>query len=234
MGRVLLQAQDMVRRKTWTPPQPQDILKIAADRQARLVNSGDELVQVLVDSLRRLEVELQGETPAAREIWDRVAENTYRPVDENDFSDYVKRHLERDLTERGVIINREVEIRRGTGGDSGERTDIHVDAVVPASDSGEYDVMTVIIEVKGCWHSKLETAMETQLVNRYLKDNQCQYGIYLVGWFDCAQWDGDDYRKGNIPKKRIEEMQSQFDDEAGDLSKQGVHIRAFVMNAALR
>ena len=234
MGRVLLQAQDMVRRKTWSPPQPQDILKIAADQQARLVNSGDELVQVLVDSLRRLEVELQGETPAVREIWDQVAENTYRPVDENVFSDYVKRYLERDLNQRGVVVNREVQIRRGTGGDPGERTDIHANAIVPASGSAEYDVITVIIEAKGCWHSELETAMETQLVNRYLRDNQCRHGIYLVGWFDCEQWDDDDSRKGKTPKKNIAGMQARLDSQAADQSKRGVHIRAFVMNTALR
>lgn len=234
MGKVLLQAQDIVRRETWNPPQPQDILKMADDQQARLVSSEGELVQVLIDSLRRLEVELQGETPAAREIWDRVKDSVYRPVNENEFSDYVKRYLERDLNQRGVIVNREVEIRRGTGGKSGERTDIHINAITPGSNSGSYDALTVIVEVKGCWHAELETAMEIQLVKRYLKDNQCQYGIYLVGWFCCVQWDSDDYRKGNTPKKSIEEIQSQLDNQADALSKQGVQIKAFVMNTALR
>jgi hypothetical protein len=233
LKRALLRAQETTRRKTWEPPLPQDVLRIAADQEARLVNSGDELVEVLIEALKRLEANLQGETPAAREIWDRLHDGVYRPVDENDFSDYVKRHLE-DLNQRGIIINREVEIRRGTGGDSGERTDIHVNAVIPAASGAEYDVITVIIETKGCWYSELETAMETQLVDRYLKDNQCQHGIYLVGWFDCAQWDDDDYRKGDTPNKSIDEMQTQFDEQAAELSGRGVRIAAFVMNTALR
>jgi predicted NACHT family NTPase len=234
LKRALLRAQEATRRNTWEPPLPQDVLRIAANQAARLVNSGDELLEVLIEALKRLEANLQGETPAAREIWDRLRDGVYRPVDENDFSDYVKRHLEEDLNQRGIIINREVEIRRGTGGDSGERTDIHVNAVIPAASGTEYDVIAVIIETKGCWHSELETAMETQLVDRYLKDNQCQHGIYLVGWFDCAQWDDDDYRKRDIPSKSIDEMQTQFDAQATELSRREVHITAFVMNAALR
>jgi hypothetical protein len=209
-------------------------LRITGNHEARLVNSGDELTEVLIEALKRLEAELQGETPAAREIWDRVRKDIYRPVDENDFSDYVKRYLERDSNQRGVIVNREVQIRRGTGGDPGERTDIHVNAIVPASGSAQYDIITVIIEAKGCWHSELETAMETQLVNRYLRDNQCRHGIYLVGWFDCEQWDDNDSRKGKTPKKNIEGMQARLDSQSAGQSKRGVHIRAFVMNTALR
>lgn len=231
---TLLQAQEVTRRMTWKPPRPEDVLGLAASRETRLVNGGDDLVEVLIEALERLEAKLQGETPAAREIWDRVEQNVYRPVDENDFSDYVKRHLEHDLRRQGIILNREVEIRRATGGEPGERTDILVDAVIPASDGGEYDAITAIIEVKGCWHSELETAMETQLVDRYLKDNQCRHGIYLVGWFNCDQWNDQDSRKQKTPKKTIAEMQEQFDRQAAELSKRGVRIRAFVMNTALR
>lgn len=234
LKRTLLRAQETTRRNTWKPPSPQEILRIAADQEARLVNSGNELVEVLIEALKQLEANLQGETPAARDIWDHVRDGVYRPVDENAFSDYVKRILEQDLNQRGIIVNREVEIRHGTGGDPGERTDIHVNAITPGAGDAEYDVITVIIEAKGCWHPALETAMETQLVDRYLKDNQCQHGIYLVGWFDCAQWDDDDYRKRNTPDKSIDEMQAQFDKQAAELSKRGVRITTFVMNTALR
>jgi hypothetical protein len=140
----------------------------------------------------------------------------------------VKRYLDEDLRQRGVIINREVEIRRG------EQTDIHVDAVVRASDREMYDSVTVIIEVKGCWHEDLDHAMKTQLVDRYLKDNRCQQGLYLVGWFNCDQWDDGDYRKRQAPKLSIPEAQQRFDAQAEDLSQQGMRIRAVVLNTVLR
>ena len=97
-----------------------------------------------------------------------------------------------------------------------------------------YDSITVIIEAKGCWHTDLNHAMKTQLADRYLKDNHCQYGLYLVGWFNCAQWDDKDYRKQRSPKIGIDEARIQFDKQAVELSQQSTRIKTFVMNTALR
>ena len=41
----------------------------------------------------------------------------------------------------------------------------------------------VVIEVKGCWNPELKVSMETQLVNRYLRDNFYTHGIYVSGGF---------------------------------------------------
>jgi hypothetical protein len=233
---TLWEAWNNTRRCTWVPPQPADILEMAGDSQKCLVQSGDQLLDVLIESLNRLEVKLQGETPAARDIWDqdRVDKKRYRPIDENGFSDYVKRHLEVDLKQRGIITNREVEIRHGEGSGKGEHTDIHVAAVVRGSNGKNHDSVSVIIEVKGCWHKERNTAMKTQLVDRYLKDNPCQHGMYLVGWFNCDQWDEEDYRKKGCPKYSIDKARKQFDAQAAELSQQGTRIKAFVMNTALR
>ena len=231
---VLLEAQNITRHRTWVPPRPRDILKLAKDRQIRLVQNGDQLLDVLVESLRRLEEKLQGENPAAIDLWNEIGRNIYRPKDESRLSDYVKRHLEEDLKRKGVVANREVEIRRGEGEGVGERTDIDIDAIKREPNSEIFDSVSVIIEVKGCWNPELEDAMKTQLVDRYLKDNRCQHGLYLVGWFNCPQWDDSDYRKGKSPESDRAELQKQFDTQAADISQQGVQIRAFVMNAALR
>ncbi len=231
---TLLEAQSITRRRTWVPPRPDDILKIASNKQGRLVQGGDQLLEVLVESLRRLEAKLQGETPAAIDLWNEIRKNVYKPKDENRLSDYVKRHLDDDLSERGVIINREVEIRRGEGSAQGERTDIRVDAVVRNSQGEVYDSITAIIEVKGCWNLELNHAMKTQLADRYLKDNRCQHGLYVVGWFNCQQWDNEDYRNKQAPKLDINEAQKQFDAQAAELTRQGASIKAIVVNTALR
>ena len=65
-----------------------------------LFQSGEQLLEVLIESLRRLEDTLQGTTPAARDIWDKVPNDKFHPVDENAYSDYVKRHLERETQVR--------------------------------------------------------------------------------------------------------------------------------------
>jgi len=161
-------------------------------------------------------------------LWDKINRNIYKPKDENAFSDYVKIRIEEDLRQRGIIVNREVQIHQG------EQTDIHVDAVVKDSSGELHDSITAIIEVKGCWHRELFDALETQLVNKYLKDNRCQHGLYLVGWFKCDQWDNNDYRKQRAPALSINEAQNKLDAQAAELSQQDTRIKTLVIDTALR
>lgn len=231
---VLLEAQAITRRHTWNPPKPEHILSLAQDQQKRLVRSGDELLEVIIESLKRLQVKLRGETPAVVDLWN---EDPCKPKREDSLSDYIKRHLDEDLVQRGIIVNREVVIRTGSKGPRdkktpGERTDVHVDALTPHLKGEGYDSVTVIIEVKGCWNSGLSQAMETQLVGRYLKDNQCRHGLYLVGWFNCKEWNGY-FGKQKAPKLSAEEAQRQFDQQAAALSVEGVQVRVFVLNTGL-
>ena len=232
---TLLRAQAATRRKTWAPPKPNEILEIAKNQRGRLVQSGGQLLEVLVESLRRLEQRLQGETPQVEFLWDQVEGKIWKPKDENSFSNYVKDHLDIDLKQNGVFVNREVEIRgRTTGNEPGERVDIQVDAVSKRPNGEEYDRISVVIEVKGCWHDKLNQAMRTQLVDRYLNEAHCQYGLYLVGWFGCPQWSAKDFRKRKAPRLDIETARTRFADQAKELSQAGIRVNAFVMNTALR
>jgi hypothetical protein len=228
-----VQTRAITLRQTWLPPVPQVLLWLGRDRDLRLVESGEQLLDVIVESLRRLEEELQGETPAAPDLWNRLEGGALRPKGENEFSDYMVRHLRRDVKARGIVANREVEIRRGEGEAEGERTDIHLDALAPGPRPNEYARISVIVEVKGCWNRKVNEDMEGQLRDRYLQDNRCQHGIYLVGWFVCDQWDRKDDRRGRTPKMTAALAQSHFDAQARALSG-SVQLRAVVLNAALR
>jgi hypothetical protein len=240
---ILLEAQTLARRQTWLPYSPANLLEVIANNHARLVQSAEQLLEVVIESLRRLEAAFRDETPAWRDVWDRLPlpssetpastrrrgrrEFTYRPIEENEFSDYVKRHLQADLGSRGIIANREVVIR------SDERIDIRIDAVVRNTREEIDERLSLIIEVKGNWNPELMTAMQTQLVDRYLRDNHCQHGLYLIGWFNCDAWDNQDYRKRRAPRMSIEEAQRLFDDQAVSLSQQ-VTIKAVILNAAIR
>ncbi len=231
--------QNRVRQNTWIRPEPEQILAMLENNKIRLVQSGEQLLDVIIESLERLQTKLQGETYSAVDLWSIVeAQDICRPKDENAFSDYVKRHLEEDLKLRGIIAHREVEIRRkyGKGGASGEVPDIYVHAFVRDAHGKTYDSVVVLIESKGCWHDDVKTAMEIQLVKRYLTDNDCQYGLYLVGWFNCFQWDqGDNRRKKAFGlASTIEEARSYFEDQAAQLSGDNRQVRTVILNAALR
>jgi hypothetical protein len=240
---ILLESQTLARRRTWLPYRPANLLEVIANSRVRLVQSAEQLLAVVIESLRRLEAIFRDETPAWRDVWDRRTLTTsemptstrrrrrraftYRPIDENEFSDYIKRHLQADLASRGIIANREVVIR------SDERIDIRIDALARNAREEIDERLSLIIEVKGCWNPDLMSAMQTQLVGRYLRDNHCQHGLYLIGWFNCSAWDRHDYRKRRAPHMTIEEAKRLFNDQAATLS-QYVTVKSLILNAAVR
>ena len=212
---MLAQAKANMRKNTWQSPTPGELFQLASQSDLRLVRDGDELLTLVVESLERLEKRLQGETPASEFLWDKIPrKKVYRPKDESALTNFIKLHLETDLKARGIVVNREVEIRRG------EETDIHIDAITRARGK-TYDRVSVIVEAKGSWNPDLEAALESQLVNRYLRDNACQHGLYLIGWFSCPKWDDQDYRKSNSLKAETKEARERLAaggrDEARDV-----------------
>jgi predicted NACHT family NTPase len=231
IGWALTEVQQLARRNTWEPYFPADILSVIHNPRLRLVQTGEQLLEVLIEALLKIEEKLRGETPAVAFLWNEPTEKgktEYSPKDENSFSNCVKFFLEDYLKPHKIIVNREVEIRRGEGSTPGERTDIHVDAFVQRPGQQEADHIIVIIEAKGCWNPALTTAMEIQLVQRYMRENPAAYGLYLVGWFYCDQW------KEKRPLYSMHDLQEQLDTQAAQLSQQGRCVRALVMNTSLR
>ena len=72
--------------------------------------------------------------------------------------------------------------------------------------------------MKGCRNPDLKTAMKTQLIDRYLKDNFYDHGIYLAGWFMCNKWMNQDRRKRQLSFKGLAEAHRFFKKQAHSLS----------------
>lgn len=228
----LEEAEELARARTWQPISPQQFLVLASNSSKRLLDSTQQLLDVILESLSRLAKKLHGELPAVRDLWN-IDKGRYWPKDENDLSDYITRYLDDDIQGRGIVVNREVQIRRGTGSGTGQFTDIHIDAIVPEAQPGSYARIYVIVETKGNWHAELFTAMETQLRDCYLKDNRCQSGIYLVGWFSCPKWDDGDSRKKQCPSMSLKDAQLRLERQARELSTGAYDIRSYVLDCKM-
>ena len=63
-------------------------------------------MEVVLESLRRLERELHGVSSAVEDVWDADV-----PKDENALSNRIKRHLDQDQRRYVAIANREAEVR---------------------------------------------------------------------------------------------------------------------------
>jgi hypothetical protein len=230
LNRLRRQAQELVRRSRWIPPQPADVVSLAADASRRWVTTDAELREVLVASLLRANEALQSATPAAVDLWDTSAR---RPKQENELSDWLKRWLDNDLRGRGIVVGREVQIRPGPRGKMGESGDLVVEA--PAGERVEgSDIVSVTIEVKGCWHSDIDTAMKSQLAERYLLPEGQQQGIYLVGWFDADDWDTNDRRCTRCRRRGLQDSHAFFVQQAREVSAEHkVEIDAVVLDCSL-
>lgn len=225
-----------VARSTWVPSTIPTLAALVRNAQQRLVESEAQLLDVVCESLERFQRELYGPQPAFRDLWDKCGKS-WRPVDENDLSDRLARHFRADLEERGIITNREVEIRRHRPGQKGERTDIYVDAIVKSDNTDIAQRISVLIEVKGSWHDELESALVSQLTDRYLRDNSCTHGLYLVGWFLGDGWHEEDSRKAKAKRNfggDIEQARLRLAEQATGASGNGRTVKAFVLDARLK
>ncbi|KAA3602017.1 MAG: hypothetical protein DWQ06_07325 [Calditrichaeota bacterium] len=229
-------------KNSWLPKNPDDLIRFISDKNLRFVENSEQLLSVVISSLKKFEEKLQGDNSLINNLWNefkfpnpakRVEKKKvkqvvrFSPKDENHLSDNLVSHLVDNLELNGIVVNREVEIRKG------EKVDIFV--VAKPNDEKNFDSLSLIIEVKGCWHDEVKTAMRTQLLNRYLKDNKIDCGIYLVGCFSCEKWDSEDLKSGKpVSKWSLEKSKVFFEKQANDLSTEEKPIKAFVLNTALR
>ncbi|NMB55395.1 MAG: hypothetical protein GYA15_11895 [Leptolinea sp.] len=221
-------------RNSWHPFEPSQLLKLLSNPELRLVQSGEQLLDVIIESLARLQQILQGETPQSVFLWNELPNKKFRPKEENRLSDYIKNHIMNDIKNRGIIANREVEIRPTIGSMPGEKTDIRVDAFIRRPGGLEYDLISVIIETKCIWNDELGSAMENQLVKRYMKDALCRAGIYLVGWYECPQWDNTDSKRLKSQKYIRNNLEQELKNQALQLSENDIRIREYIMDVSLR
>jgi len=227
------EAEVLACARTWVPPSAQAILAMGADGDKRFVESSEQLLAVLEESLQRLQAELHGELASVADLWNNEG-NEWWPKQEEDVSDYIARFLRRDLVDRGIVLNREVQIRRGRSDEMpGQNTDIHVDAVVPKGMKGsQYGLVSVIIEVKGTWNPGLMTDMEAQLRDRYLRNSGCRTGLYVAAHFRANGWRTTDSRRARSNRWDVDALRSSFREQAQSLSG-GATIRSFIIDMSL-
>jgi hypothetical protein len=235
LSQTILRTREAVRRETWVAPSVPQILALAENAARRLVETGEQLLELLEESLDRLQQDLQGELPSVSALWDNLGGGKYRPKDEQELSDMIARHFRKDLHDRGVVAGREVVIRRGgAGGVPGQRTDVYVTAVREEGPR-KWNTIAAIVEVKGSWHDDVLTAMETQLVGDYLSRNpECQHGLYVVGWYLCQRWMSEPRKRKSRRHGSADQLRAVLWGQAAAVTTAGRTVRPFVLDAAWR
>ncbi|NMC64332.1 MAG: hypothetical protein GYA55_14300, partial [SAR324 cluster bacterium] len=232
---TLVEARRIATQKSWQPPELGQLFSLVENHDLRLINSPDELMDSVLGSIDRFQQILHSQQqPRVVRLWNQDRRRKKQPVvswpkDELDLSDELASHLNDDLNDRDIFVGREMVVTRVN------RLDIHIKVFGRDHLGRPTDPSEVIIEVKGCWHPELDTAMETQLVGKYLSANGCHHGIYLVGWFNCDAWnDPSDTRKQKAPNLSLKQAREKFGQQAGVLStKHAFRVESVILNTEL-
>lgn len=194
------QVRENLRRNSWEPASPEELIEMSQQTDKRLIKSATDLQELVLDSLRRFQADLHNELAVANTLWipqkSGNKQTGHKVRDENFLSDVLRLYLDKDLRRPEVLIKREVEIRKSIGEDTGQRTDLFIDAFTRDERGEKVEVVTVVIEVKLARNDETETALNDQLIP-YLIDQPYKHGIYLVGWH-YGQYDSLPGRKKTL------------------------------------
>lgn len=234
---ALIETKNKTIQEIWIPPTVDQFLNSIKQPGSIIVQNGEHLIDAVIETLKKLEGKFHGENPAIIDVWNDLGNSVFRPKEETQFSDYITRYLEDNLKEIAIFVKPEVQIRRGIGKGpdriTGQRTDIYIEAAIPGIEPDKYEEVKLIVEVKGCWNPGLNTDMKKQLVDRYLNKNDCRYGLYLVGWFNCPLWDPSDNRMKKSKNLKLDDLKMKLEKQAKSLSNQDRTIRAYVLDCTL-
>jgi hypothetical protein len=222
LKKLLAIGRDNFRRGTWLPPSPEDLFQLIKDSKKRFVESGEQLLDVIMESLNMLQDKLHGSNNLVELLWNQKEDGEWNNKKEISHSKFIAQHLEDDM--KDVMVHREVEINR-------DKTDIYVSAISKDMNGNFEDRISVLIEVKGCWHDKLCTAMKNQLLEKYLNVADVEHGIYLVIWCHCDKWNNP---RGPMTGKTIEFCKEHLEKQASIISEEsGKNIGVFILDTHL-
>jgi hypothetical protein len=224
------QAREAASRATWISPSPAQVLAMAQENARRWIVSDGGLRRAVVDVLRTATDKLQGINSQVQLLW---TDPPHEPRGEQKLSDWVAGFLEYELRGRAIVIGRETQIRASvTGKGRGESIDLKIDAVAGEHTQGPR-IVTVMVEVKGSWNRDLLTAMESQLVERYLTGSNTQ-GIYLAGYYAADDWKQSDRKRIAARRHTLDGLSQALQEQAVDVStRRVVGVDSVVLDCSL-
>ena len=212
-------AMTVFSEKAWEPLRIRDLVLLANEERSALVNTEADLQTAVVNALAEIQRELTGANPQSHLLWDT---HSRRPKAEDEISDHICNRLTELTAANRLVVNREVQVRRNGPGGVPERADIQVDAAT--NRTGPFATISLPIEAKGAWHRELLTAMESQLVAKYMTDLHASHGCYVVLWPDVESWDTRDRRRRDVAALDRDAVIEALDAQAHRLRNSGIFV----------
>lgn len=167
--------------RCWRPLAPGDLWGILT-KGMRPVQTHEDLFSLTCEILDEIAMNIQGgEIPVKELLWHKT-DSGWKPREERVLQILLGDKLANHpiIRNQHLVSGRELEV-------GGNYPDIFVVCVLPTNERAK-----VYIEVKRQQHEDLLTALQSQLAEKYLKDPESRYGIYLVGWYGVDQYEISD------------------------------------------
>lgn len=221
-----------------TPDLPWEELRtLAAARDRRIVNNTGDLLSVVLEALESLSRQLRDANGWTTLLWQQSASKPVRgrpverwPLWEDGFSDFLRNFLNNSLSDRKVVINREVQVRPAP---DAHRGDILIHAL--SGNATTLEPLTVVIEVKPCWNDEIQDGLPRQLAAGYLTDHPTWAGIFLCGFFDDPQWTTTKRTsRHKAPRDHtLQGIRTLLEEQARVATQEGHTVTALVLDCTL-
>lgn len=156
---------------SWMPLSSKNLASVL-DGTAPLVNSDNDLFVLLCDLIEGdLRQVLRSDFSIVSLLWNGTKKDGRIPLDEKSLQTALYNQIRLLLMDQQIIGAREPEVF------DAKKPDLRFS--IRFSDGLEIHVP---IEIKWSHHHEVQTAIEDQLVCKYMQDPMVRYGLYLVGW----------------------------------------------------
>ncbi|ONI67062.1 hypothetical protein BWI15_28200 [Kribbella sp. ALI-6-A] len=201
INHLLQQARAHEALSLWRPLTPDTMMALVARGDARVIRDSAGLITVLLEQLDQIQHYVR-ERAGFRSLWNGdPGANAASPKMEDDISDWLAQQLELRLTPH-VIIDREIQVRRTAASGVGTRIDI-------TATSGGIQLGRVVFEAKHVQNRDLLTAIDHQLIGRYMQPADLTHGIYIVYWTAPALRPSSWKRNHPDPSLLADELRTQ-------------------------
>jgi hypothetical protein len=220
LQRIQVTAMTVFSQKAWEGHSIRDLVLLAQRARSALVNTEADLQAVVVNAFDEIQVELTGANPQSHLLWDT---HSRRPKTEDEISDHLRNRLAQLTAENGLVVNREVQVRRNRTSGIPERADLQVEAAT--GQAGPFATITLPIEVKGAWNDDLLTALRSQLVAMYMTDLHVTHGCYVVLWPDIESWGPGDSRRSDVRRLDRDAVTEELAAQVQELKDAGIDVK---------
>lgn len=237
LRRPRARAERALRQSQWEPMSLTEIAAVLRSDDQRLIRSEADLLDGIVCALQDYERQLRlPGIHSPTDLWNESSTAQPTPKHEEDASNKIAGVIQAYFKDFTVVTGRELQVRRRVikkedGGEPGSKLDVSLEVPGAGADDGE--AIRVVIEVKFSHNREVKTALESQLVERYLPQIGTSSGIYVVVWMSVSNPKQLD--TSHRPKwSSIEDARKFLETQAKDVSsRKGVDVRAVVIDASL-